>query len=206
MSDSRGSCIVVGVTGSFCSGKTTVCSILKDLGAYIVDADDIVHNILKNNNPVKCKIMKYFGRDVISGHEIDRKILASKVFVCSKNIKFLENLLHPLVIAEIKKTVKLNRKKEKLIVLDVPLLFETGLDKFTDVNVVVYTSKSRQIELAYKRTGLLRCNALRIISTQMPAVRKKKLADFIIRNSGSLKELKNKTVMLHANINRKFQK
>lgn len=141
--------VIVGLTGTIGSGKTTVLNLFKKYGAFTISCDSIVSELLTTEK-ICDKILSRFPVASVSG-ELDKKKLSEIVFNDKKNKKWLENLLHPLVVEEIiKRTGKL---KNKLIVIEIPLLFETGFDKLVDV-VLNVTSQEKLRYSRLKKRGL----------------------------------------------------
>ncbi len=190
---------VIGVTGGVSTGKTTVSHMFKVLGCRVINADKIAHNVIKEERIVE-RIVKMFGMKVLRGKKINRSKLAEQVFKSQEELTKLERIIHPRVTKEIKKKIKeLKQKKGKGVIVDVPLLFEVGLDQSVDVTVVVKTTQSKQIQWAQENLGLSRSEARKRIKAQMPLKDKIRQADFIIDNSKDL----NKT---RKQVNRIWQK
>lgn len=181
--------IIIGVTGSFGSGKTTVSSMLKSAGAYMIDADKIAHGVTRPASKIYRKIIKLFGWGVLNQNKvIERRRLGRIVFNDQKKLARLNALVHPEVIKQIKKKIK--SAKHKIIVLDVPLLVESGLKNMVDKLVVVKASRNKQIERIKRKTPLTKDEILKRIRAQVPLSDKVRLADFVIDNSGTIKETK----------------
>jgi len=152
----------IGVTGSFGTGKTTAAAMFKKLGAKkVIDADKIVHSLIDRNM---------------------RKNLSKVVFKRREYLNKLCKIIHPFVIDRIRKICA--KYKKKIIVIDAPLLIETGLHKEVDYVIVVKAKKSVQIERVRRKTKLSRKEIQNRIKSQMPLRKKIKLADFVVDNSG----------------------
>lgn len=176
--------IIIGVTGSFGSGKTTVAKMLKGQGVKVVDADKIAHNVLQSRTPAYKKIIKAFGRDILRPDQsIDRRKLASIVFSDKKLLKKLNTLVHPAVIARIKQEMR--EAREGVIILDAPLLIEAGLKNITDKLVVVKITRPEQLRRLIEKTHLSRKEILKRIYAQMSLSDKLRMADFVIDNNGT---------------------
>lgn len=184
---------IIGLTGGFGTGKTFVSSILRSLGAKVIDADKIAHDCLKKNGPVRRKVLKAFGRGVLSsGGSIDRSKLAEKVFGSRKKLAKLERIIHPEVIRSIMAGIARARFGQT-VVIDAPLLIEAGLDRIADTIIVVKTSRSRQIARCMKKFGMDRRDVERRIAGQIPLNKKVRMADFVIDNNGTMSETRKKT-------------
>lgn len=181
--------VIVGVTGSIGTGKTTVAKMLRRLGAVVIDADDIAHRAMEPGNPAWKKISSRFGKGILrdDGY-IDRKKLGEMVFSDKKELKKLCDILHPEVYRRMRVIVSRTRKADSsaLVVLDVPLLLETGGRKHIDKLIVVSAPRSVQLERACRKFDLKRSAILRRIRMQMPLKDKVKEADHVIDNGGSL--------------------
>ncbi|WP_293445409.1 dephospho-CoA kinase [Persephonella sp.] len=180
----------VGLTGSIGTGKTTVLNLFKELGAYVISADQIVHQLLKRKD-IKEKIKKEFGNVFTSEGEIDRKKLAQIVFKDEKKRKKLESIIHPEVFKELENFFKSVDKKDPdaVAVAEIPLMIETGSYKNYDIVIVVYAPEEIQIE-RLKKKGMKEDEILRRIRSQMPIDEKIKYADIVIKNTGSIDQLK----------------
>jgi len=185
--------LIVGLTGGVASGKTAVSEVLKEEGAYIIDADQIARELVQPHGPAWNELVRTFGKEILQGDEsIDRKKLADMVFVDPNQRKLLNQILHPLITGEMdRRTREIGQKNsEAVVVIDAPLLIELGYHRKMDKLIVVTSTQDQQIERLKEREGLNSGAALRILSSQMPLEEKVKLADIVIRNEGSLDETK----------------
>jgi dephospho-CoA kinase len=176
--------LIVGLTGSFKTGKSSVALMFKELGARIIDSDKIVHDLLKKNQTCINEIRKVFGEDVVVKREVNRKVLAGIVFSNPLKLKKLEEIIHPRVRREVLKQLKAfkSNKRVKVVIVDIPLLFESGLEKLVDLTVVVKSTQEQQIKRAQKQLKITVSEAKLRIKAQMPLKNKILLADFIIDN------------------------
>jgi dephospho-CoA kinase len=173
---------VIGLTGSFGTGKTFVASIFKSLGATIIDADLIAHGVIKKPGPAYKKIIAAFGSGILApDREIDRSKLAALVFGSKRSVVKLNKIVHPEVIRVIKAKIKA-AGKDAVVVIDAPLLVEARLLNIVDKVVVVKSSKKRQIERCLKKFHIKREEVLKRIRSQMSMKRKLKMADFVVLN------------------------
>ncbi|WP_457640777.1 dephospho-CoA kinase [Persephonella sp.] len=189
--------IKVGLTGSIGTGKTTVGKIFSELGAYVIDADKIVHQILKRKD-IKERIKKEFGNVFDENGEIDRKKLAGIVFKSNEKKKKLEKIIHPEVRKDIQKKIEEIYKKdpEKIVIVEVPLLIETGSYKDYDIVIVVYAPRDLQIKRLLKK-GFSEEEALRRINAQMDVEKKVKYADIVIKNTEDIESLKKQVKIVY---------
>lgn len=194
--------MIIGLTGGIATGKSTVARILASLGAYIVNADKIGHNILEKNKDAYNEVINEFGKNIVEENgKIDRSKLGDIVFSDKNKLEKLESITHPYIVEEIKYETKEKIKEYHHLVLDVPLLFETGLENIVDVTWVVVCSHEKQIERITKRDDLSRKEAQKRISAQMEISQKIKLADFVIYNNGTKEELNNKVIRKWKKVN-----
>ena len=183
----------VGLTGGIACGKSTVSRMLEARGAAIVDADRIARDVVRPGQPALLDIRETFGDDVVAADgSLDRGRLGSIVFGDAAARRKLEAITHPRIRAEMKRQMEEWNAKEpsRLVVVDIPLLFESRLDKlfaFEDI-LVVYVPREVQLERLMARDGMSREDAERRIESQLPIEEKRKLADVVIDNSGALAE------------------
>lgn len=193
--------IILGVTGSFGSGKSTVANIFKSYRAEVIDADKLARNCLKRGSVFYKMIIAVFGQGILGKNRvIDRKKLSRLAFGNKNLLRRLNDIIHPEVIRVIKAGIK--RSRAKLIVLDAPLLIEAHLNRIVDKIIVVKSALRKQIERIRKKALLSRADILKRIKFQIPLKQKARLADFVIDNSGSIRE----TVKQVAEIRRQLWK
>lgn len=185
--------MIIGLTGGIACGKSTVANILRQKGILVIDADEISREITKKGKPAWQEIKEEFGEEVIGPDgEILRKKLAQIVFNNPTKLAALNQITHPRItkqLTEILAEIKA-KKSQRIIVIEVPLLFECGLQDIFDEVWVVKAPQSVMIERLIKRDSLSKEDALKRISSQMPLTQKAQLADRVIENSGSVNDLK----------------
>jgi len=188
---------IVGLSGGIGSGKSTVSRQLAGLGATVIDADAIVHELQAPGSPMLAEIAAAFGPGVIDAEgRLDRTALGAIVFREAAARERLGSIVHPPVAAEIARRVAQARSQGvAVLVLDIPLLFEgrkagtgTAAALQFDATVVVWAPEDAQIQRQIARDGCSREEALRRIRAQLPLHEKKALADFVIDNSGTPEE------------------
>jgi dephospho-CoA kinase len=187
--------LIVGLTGGVASGKTTVSQVLKEQGAYIIDADQMARELVRPHAPAWKQLVKAFGKDILrEDGSIHRKRLADKVFADPRQRKLLNQILHPRIKKEIERRAKEIGQKDPdaVVVIDAPLLVELGDHRKMDKLIVVTSTQTQQIERLQRRDGIGPEEALRIFSSQMPIKDKVKWADFVIRNEGSIQKTREK--------------
>jgi len=178
---------VIAVTGNLGSGKTTVSQMFVDLGAILIDADAITHALLDTHRGCQKRIKAVFGSGVFNGEKVDRAKLAVTVFENPGALEALENIIHPLVLEQIKKRLaQLKRTRScPMCVLEVPLLFESNMETLADAVIVVRSNQRLQIERVVKKRKMTRAQALARLRRQMPQQEKLRRADFVIDNRRS---------------------
>lgn len=187
--------MILGLTGGIACGKTTVAAMLKRKNAAVLDADKTAKEIVQKGTDAYNEIISAFGSDIVDDNgELDRRALASLVFNNMEYKKILENIIHPRVINKMEKEAWEIKKNdpEKIVVLDVPLLLEAGMQDKVDQVWVVAASEETQLKRIINRRSLTRKEALERIKTQMPIEEKVKLADVVIYNEGSFEDLEKK--------------
>lgn len=181
--------MIIGLTGGLATGKTESAKFFSEFGAFVIDADEISHKIIKPHSLIWTKIKNCFGEKILNPDlTIDRKKLGELVFNDKNALEKLEEIMHPVIIKEIKKII--TKHKKEIIVIDAPLLFETNLDSITDFTIVIKTTKKTQIERIIKRNSISKEEANKRIGLQIPLKLKVQKADFVINNNGSLNTLK----------------
>ena len=180
---------VIGVTGGIASGKSNVCSVLKDLGYPVIDADEISFNLSKKGMPIYKAIRESFGDDyLMEDGEIDRKKLGKLNFKNSAAKLILNQISHPIILDEMKRQI--GEYKDGLVFVEVPLLYEAKLEGLCDKVICVFLSKKLQVERLIEREGIDEDYALAKIHSQMDLYMKKSLADYVIDSKGSFDETK----------------
>lgn len=177
--------LIIGITGQFASGKSTVARILaRRLKAKIIDADKIGHEVLLDKG-VKKRLVDYFG-------VADRKALAKKAFASARNHKALCRITHPLLVRKIKMRLKaINAKNPgSIVIIDAAVLIEMGLLKYIDKLILVKANRKAQIMRAKSKWNLSESDIKRRIKLQIPFSCLAKKAGFIIDNSRDIRETK----------------
>ena len=188
---------IVGLSGGIGTGKSTVAELLARLGAVVIDADAIVHQLQAPGSPVLLELADAFGRGILdTSGALDRAALGAIAFRDAGARRRLGAIMHPKVGAEMATRLEAARRDgAALVVLDIPLLFEGrkadsgGASRMDfDATVLVYAPEEIQIERQMQRDACTREEAMRRIRSQLPIEEKKGMADFVIDNSGTLEE------------------
>lgn len=185
--------MIIGLTGGIASGKSTVSGLLAQLGALLIDADQIAREVVLPGSPAWLEIKQTFGDDVIAEDgSLDRKKLGSLVFRDRDLRRKLEAITHPRIRSRMKERMyELNEAHpEKLIVVDIPLLYESQLQSWFEEVLLVYVPESVQLARLMQRDQLTEAEAAARLQAQMPIEEKRQLADWIINNSGTREQTK----------------
>lgn len=183
---------IIGLTGGIGTGKSTAEEIFKRLGAYVIDADSIVHQLYKQEH-IKEKLKQIFTEDIFDNNQdIDRKKVARIVFSDKTKRKALEEIIHPEVNKYIDEWLNQIEKNnpDAVAIVSVPLMIETGSYKKYQKIILVYAPKELQIERLIKK-GYSYEEAVSRINAQMDIEEKLKYADYVIMNTSTLENLEN---------------
>ena len=180
--------MVIGITGSFGVGKTTVANMFRQLGEEVIDADQVAHMIVRPRTSAYRQIIACFGKKILVGVYISRKRLAREAFSDKKKLKRLDKIMHPKILRIIKGKIKKISSKD-ILVIDAALLIESGLLPWIDRLVVVKSKSEIQMQ-RLKKIGLTVNEMKRRINAQLSQDEKVGFADFIIDNSNGRKKTK----------------
>ncbi len=180
--------LIVGLTGGIATGKSTVAKMFVTYGIPVIDTDKISFDLLRKGCNAYNEVLALFGKEILlTNNDINRKKLGRAIFNDNVKRKKLNNIIHPKVraitLSEVKKQEELGAE---IIVIDVPLLFETNFVRLVDKTIVVYTNAKLQVERLIGRDSIKKEYALLKIESQMPIEEKVKLADYVINNSASI--------------------
>lgn len=182
--------ITIGLTGGIASGKSTVSAELRRLGLPIFDADAEAKLAVAKGSEGLAQVITALGSEYLTAEgELNRAKVAERVFHDKEALKTIEAIIHKIVWARAEQFMQENRSAEKrLAVLDVPLLIECGWHKLVDSVWLVAVSRKQQIERAMLRSGMTADEVEARIAAQMSLAEKKKYADIVLDNSGTLEE------------------
>ncbi len=193
----------VGLTGNIASGKSYASKVFAELGAHLIDADHVVHELLASGTKTYDKIINAFGERILTeNREIDRKKLAQIVFFNSDQRFLLNKLIHPEVGAEITRRIcELEQSfSSGIIIVDAALMVETGSHKIYHRLIVVACDRELQVSRLMSRDGLTEKEARARIESQMPIEEKRKLADYVIDTSGTLKQTRDQAEAIYRDL------
>lgn len=185
--------ILVGLTGGLATGKSSVARLFQDNGAYVIDADELARQVVQPGKPAWRDIAQTFGAKVLNpDRTLNRAALAAVIFRNEAKRRRLNAIVHPRVAREQTKLTRAIVQKDPgaIIVYDVPLLFEAGVDKRVDKIIVVTADRATQIRRLMTRNGLTRAEAVRRLRAQMPLRAKIARADEVIDGTLSFAQTK----------------
>ncbi len=192
--------LIVGLTGGIVSGKTTIAKMFQELGAQVIDADEIARKVVRPGEKAWQGIVEYFGPEILRDDlEINRKKLADIVFSNKEKLAVLNSITHPEITLMIKKQInqlKSKYQKDIICIVEAPLLFEAHLEDMMDKIIVVYLNREEQLKRLLLRNNLTREEAIQRIESQMPLEEKLSRADYVIDNCFSLQQTKKKVLQV----------
>lgn len=192
--------IIAGLTGGIATGKSTAAAFLEQAGAVIVDADRIAHDVVRRGLPAWQNIVKHFGKEILeTSGEIDREKLGRIIFNDPASRKLLNRLVHPFVRLEMSRQMDDIRSQapSAVVIQDIPLLFEAGMQDLVPRIIVVYVPKALQVARLIMRNRLSEAEAMARIRSQMPIEEKRKLADILIDNSKTLEQTRSRCIAVY---------
>jgi len=193
--------IVIGLSGGIATGKSVVSNYLRELGASIIDFDEVSKMVVEPELPAWRDIVDYFGKEILQedGH-INRDRLGAIVFDDAEKRAKLESFIHPRMAGEIPKQQQaaIDANPDALVIHDVPLLFELGGDQMMAKTIVVYASEGSQLNRMKARDGFSEEDARGRLKAQLPLSEKMRRADYVIYNDGSLDETKRQVQKLYS--------
>lgn len=182
---------ILGLTGGIASGKSTVSRILKDLGAIIIDADETAHSAIEPNKPAWRDIVSNFGQEILNPDmTINRERLGEIVFLDSEQLNLLNHITHPRIMESLKDDFQKIKASspDAIVVLEVPLLYETFMERMCDEVWVVWVDRETQLKRLMARNSYSEEEAIRRIDSQIPLDEKARRADVVIDNRGTIEE------------------
>lgn len=182
---------VIGLTGGIASGKSTVTQLLREQNITVLDADAIAWQLAQPNEALwQAYTGRYGDRVLLPDRQLNRQAVADIVFAQPDEKQWMDGMAHPIIRDEIKKQLSAAAQAgERLIVLDVPLLYEAGWDDMVDQVWLVYVNRKVQLQRLMARNGYNLQEAQRRINVQMPMDEKRKRAQIVIDNNGTRQEL-----------------
>ena len=193
--------MVIGLTGGIGTGKSTISQILREKKFPVIDLDVISHEIIKFPKVIK-KIVENFGKEILENSsnfenknneiQVSREKLGKIIFENREKRLLLNSIMHPEILRVMREQVSKYKKNNKIVFVEIQLLFEIQWEKEFDYILLVSAKKSTQIRRILERDNRSENDALNIINSQMSLEEKRKRSDFVIENDGNIEELKEK--------------
>ena len=199
----------VGLTGGISSGKTTVAGFMAEMGAYVLDADTIAHELISPGGCAYHEVLDRFGEELVgAGGAIDRARLARRIFANTLDREALDAILHPKILAEVARRIERYQRTghSALAVVDAALLVETGAYRSFERLVVVRCSRDAQLQRLMARSGLSAEEGLARIDAQLPLAQKLAVADYIIDTDTTLRETRHETEQVVGKLLQDFER
>ena len=198
----------VAVTGCAGSGKTSVCNRFKELGVKVVSSDILAREAVAQDSPVYNKIVNYFGKKVLTEDgSLNRRML--RRIIVNDNIakKALESFIHPEIIKLMdSQMIKAEKDGDHVVVVEVPLLFESGIEDRFDLVIVIIAARKLRVKRLMERDDVSREDAEALLNYQLPDEDKAKRAEFVIKNDGSFAQMIRSVDHLYKNLAQKYVK
>lgn len=176
--------MIIGITGSIATGKSTVSQYLKDNNFTVIDADVIAKQIVTQGSPILQQLVVAFGKDILQNDgQLNRQYLREMIFENEEQRKKLDNIMHPAILRVMQLQTQIASINQKLVFWDVPLLFESGFNQYVDKTLVIYTTQDKQLDRLMARQSLSLNQAKSMIASQWSIDKKKQLGDDIIDNN-----------------------
>lgn len=189
---------IIGLTGGIASGKSAVGSVFERLGAKVIDADLIARKVVEKGS-VGYEMLKKEFSSAFGENGLDRRALRAQVFFSEENRRKLNDITHPLIIAQTYRETE-SLSAGDIAVLVAPLLFETGLDKLADITVTVSADTATRLLRLTERDKVSADTAMAMINSQLTDEQRESRADVVIRNDGTIKQLREKAAALYNEI------
>lgn len=183
---------VIGLTGGIASGKSTVTEYLRKKGYQVIDADAVVHQLQKQGGLLYQALVDWLGQEIVRPDgQLDRPVLSQLIFSSPENRAKSAQLQNDIIRQELRRQRDELAEKERVFFMDIPLLVELDYQDWFDQIWLVYVDETQQKQRLMERNGYSSAEADQRLASQMPLADKKKLADVILDNSGSIEDLEN---------------
>jgi dephospho-CoA kinase len=198
----------VAVTGNAGSGKSIVCNRFRELGISVISTDRLAREVIGVNSPLLKAIAKRFGKQVLNPDgSLDRRNLRRMILCDDTKRHALEQLIHPEILTRMnRKMAVLEKNGVPVVLVEIPLLFEVGLERHFDIIVLVSAGTNLKIERLMARDRISRDEAKALLRTQSPDANKVKHADFVLINNGSLEQMIKESDRLFERLKQKINK
>jgi dephospho-CoA kinase len=194
-----------GLTGGIACGKSTVARFFHAQGADIIDADRVAHELIEPGQAAYREILERFGQEILEpGGQIDRKRLGHQVFADPEQLRQLNSIVHPRILARMQELADERRLRNPraVVILDAALIFESGMEGALHKVIVAWCRPAQQLERLLAKTGISREDAERRIQAQMPVDEKRRRADYLVDCSGSLEQSRSQAEAIYLELRR----
>lgn len=174
--------MIVGITGGIGCGKSVVSKIIGLMGYPVYDSDKNAKKIIDESDEIKTSLITRFGTEIYNGTNLNRKLLAEKIFSDNEARFFVNSLIHPAVLKDFIRWSELNLKKADVVFVESAILFESGFNKYVDKILLVISTDKLRIERVKKRDNALTSEVRKRIQSQISQKELIKKSDFIIEN------------------------
>jgi len=196
--------LLVGLTGGIGSGKSSAARMLADRGAVVLDADVLAREAIVNGTPGHAEVVERFGKEILrEDGEIDRPALADRIFASPSARAVLESIVHPIVRARLAEEIQKHQGTARVVVVDSPLIVETGQHGSFELMIVVSAPEETQVERVAGTRGMTERQVRARIDAQLPLEEKARVADVVLDNDGSLEELERQVDRLWPRLERR---
>jgi dephospho-CoA kinase len=194
-----------GLTGGIASGKSTVAAIFQELGATIIDADEIAHQLIRAGSPIFAAVVSRFGSEILDASgQVNRKRLGEVVFADAAQRAALNAIMHPAIMIRRQELIAGHEASDPgaVLISDAALIYEAHIEGYFLKIIVAWCRRGQQLERLMSKTGLSREQAERRIMAQMPAEEKRHRAHYVIDCSGNIEETKRQVAALYPELKR----
>jgi len=198
-----------GLTGGIASGKSTVAAMFRRLGAKIIDADELGHDVIRSGSPAFAEIVSHFGREILDeSGQINRKGLGEVVFADAAERALLNAIVHPAIMARRKELIAGYEASnpEAIIISDAALIYEVHIESYFLKVMVAWCRPEQQLERVTSKTGLSPEQAERRIAAQMSTEEKRRRADYVIDCSGAIEQAERQVAALYPELKREAER
>ncbi len=197
--------MLIGLTGGIASGKSTVSQLFQKYGIPIVDADLVAREVVEPGQVAWKKIVESFGEDILlSDMTINRKKLGDTIFQNAEKRNVLNNITHPIIISAMMNKAKELEKSHQIVILDIPLLFESKREELFNFIILVYVNSTIQLQRLMARDKINRNDAFYKITSQMSLEEKKEKANIIIYNDDKIEKTEEQVLNIIKKLSRKL--
>lgn len=185
--------VIIGITGGIGSGKSTIANWVREKGYSVLSSDEIAKQEMSSNKELKNKLINEFGENIyLESGELNKSLLSDLIFdISNSQVKKINQIVHPYTIESIMKQLEeLATSGNKRIFVESALMYESGMAEGYDYILTVFTEEEKVIERVQSRSGLSEEKIRTIMKSQLNPIEKKKLADFVIENNGTVDELR----------------